>query len=117
MSEGKGKIKPEDGVPFKKGDTRINRKGRPRKLPNLDKLLIVVLGENVNGEQALKSILIALRKRATTGDVRATELLLDRAYGKLKQSTDVSLDFDKLTEDQLDQVIEKLITKQSDEKD
>jgi hypothetical protein len=115
MSTGRGKIKPEDGVPFVAGDKRINRKGRPRKLPNLDKLLIVVLGENVNGEQALKSILIALRKKATSGDVRATELLLDRAYGKLKQSTDVSLDFDKLTDDQLNQVIEKLIINKSDE--
>ena len=31
---------------------------------------------------------MALRAKATKGDVRAAEVLLDRAYGKAKQSLD-----------------------------
>ena len=90
MAGGKGKITGADGVPFKKGDPRINREGRPRKLPDLDSLLIDVLGERIHDKEALKDILIALRKKAIAGDVRAAELLLDRAYGKLKQQQEHS---------------------------
>lgn len=90
MAGGRGKIAPADGKPFVKGDSRINRNGRTPKLPNLDELLKEILGENVRNKEALKLILIALRKKAMTGDVRAAELLLDRAYGKLKQATEHS---------------------------
>lgn len=109
MAGGKGQITGSDGIPFKKNDPRINRSGRAKKLPDLDKLLIETLGEHVNGHEALKGILIALRKKATAGDVRATELLLDRAYGKLKQTNDLKFDFDNLTESQLDEIINRLL--------
>jgi hypothetical protein len=33
----------------------------------------------------------ALRAKATKGDVRAAEVLLDRAYGKAKQITDTNI--------------------------
>ena len=109
MSGGRGNIKPEDGKPFVKGDSRINRAGRPKKLPDLDALLIEVLAEEVNKSVALKAILIALRKKAMAGDVRAAEVLLDRGYGKLKQSTGLEVDFTRLTEPQLDQIINRLV--------
>jgi hypothetical protein len=54
-----------------------------------------------------------LRKKATAGDVRAAELLLDRAYGKLKQSTGLEIDIMKLSEGQLDQIINRLIKKEN----
>ena len=72
---------------FKKGQTG-NPNGRPRKLPELDKLLADVLGEEKDGVTAGEAILKAIRARAAKGDVRAAELLLDRAYGKPKQSVD-----------------------------
>jgi len=75
---------PHDGKKMKKGET-LNPKGRPRKIPELDKLLADVLGDENNGKSYAESILIALRKKAGKGDVRAAELLLDRAYGKAKQ--------------------------------
>lgn len=78
------------GKGFDKHPEHINKNGRPRKLPDLDSLLIDVLGERVNDKEALKSILIGLRKKAIAGDVRAAELLLDRAYGKLKQQQELS---------------------------
>lgn len=90
MPGGNKKITGADGVPFKKGDARINRNGRPRKLPDLDSLLIDVLGERIHDSEALQEILVALRKKAIAGDVRAAELLLDRAFGKIKQQTELS---------------------------
>jgi hypothetical protein len=75
---------PHDGRKMKKGET-LNPNGRPKKLPQLDKLLADVLGEEQDGKTAAQLILIALRKRASKGDVRAAEVLLERAYGKAKQ--------------------------------
>lgn len=65
--------------------------GRPkiRKIPELEVLLGDILSEEKNGIPAAKLILAALRKKAIAGDVRAAELLLDRAYGKSKQEINV----------------------------
>jgi hypothetical protein len=82
--------KPENIIPhkFKKGQTG-NPKGRPRKLPELSVLLADVLGEQTKeGLTAAEDILRAMYARARKGDTRAAELLLDRAYGKPKQSID-----------------------------
>ena len=82
----KGKT-PKGAKPFKKGQSG-NPNGRPKKLPQIDELLADVLGEEKDGIEAAKAILMALRAKATKGDVRAAEVLLDRAYGKAKQSLD-----------------------------
>jgi len=112
MAGGKGKITGADGKPFKKGDPRINREGRPPKLPELDVLLAEVLSEDRGGGiNAMKKILLALRKKAEAGDVRAGELIMDRAYGKLKQMRDVSVDFQQFSEDDLDKICDKLLNK------
>jgi hypothetical protein len=72
--------------PFKKGQSG-NPNGRPKKLPELDKLLADVLGEeNANGITAAEAILKKLRAMAAAGNIRAAELLLDRGYGKAKQT-------------------------------
>jgi len=73
--------------PFQKGQSG-NPNGRPKKLPELDKLLADVLGEDKEGLTAAEAILKALRAKATKGDIRAAEILLDRAYGKAKQTID-----------------------------
>jgi hypothetical protein len=65
--------------------------GRKRELPELSKLLAEVLGEEKDGITAGEAILKALRAKATKGDVRAAEVLLDRAYGKPKQTTDTNI--------------------------
>jgi hypothetical protein len=77
------------GVPpkhsqFKKGTTG-NPKGRPKKIPELRELLANVLGDEKDGKTAAEAILMAIRNKAIKGDVRAAELLLDRAYGKAAQ--------------------------------
>lgn len=84
MAGGKGKIEPR----WKKGESG-NPNGRPPKLPELHILLANVLGkEGKDGLSAAEEILNALHAKAKKGDTRAAELLLDRAYGKPKQSID-----------------------------
>jgi hypothetical protein len=77
-----GKI-PEGAKPFKKGQSG-NPKGRP-KLPDLSEAIAKVLAEEKDGRTALDAILAALRAKATKGDVRAAQELLDRGFGKSKQ--------------------------------
>lgn len=74
----------KDAKPFKKGQSG-NPNGRPKKIPELRELLANVLGDEKDGKTAAEAILMALRAKAVKGDVRAAELLLDRAYGKAKQ--------------------------------
>lgn len=84
----KGVIHP-GAIPFKKGQSG-NPKGKPPKIPKLDVLLAEVLGEDKDGITAAKAILMALRAKAIKGDVRAAEVMLDRAYGKAKESMELS---------------------------
>ena len=81
---------PHDGKKFKKGTTG-NQNGRPKKLPELDKLLADVLGEEKDGKTAAEVILMALRLKATKGDIRAAEVLFDRGYGKAKQDVNMNV--------------------------
>lgn len=87
---------PNDSTKFKKGQTG-NPNGRPKKLPELDKLLADVLGEEKDGITAAEAILKALRAKATKGDIRAAEVLLERGYGKVKQGMDITSDGEKIT--------------------
>jgi len=75
--------------PFKKGhDERRNLDGAPKKIPNLDAHIADILG-GVNDDAAgLIKILKAMYDEAVGGDIRAAEALLDRAYGKSKQTID-----------------------------
>lgn len=86
------KVNPIPGNrPFKKGQSG-NPRGRPKKLPQLDTLLAEVLGDEKDGVTAAEAILRAIRAKAARGDVRAAEVLLDRAWGKPKQSIDHTSD-------------------------
>lgn len=82
--------KPENVIPhkWKKGQTG-NPAGRPKKIPELRELLANVLGDEKDGKTAAEAILMALRAKATKGDVRAMELLLDRAYGKAAMNIEI----------------------------
>ena len=79
---------PEHGK-FQKGKSG-NPKGRPKKLPQLDVLLADVLGDEQDGITAAQAILMKLRQQALKGDRRAAEILLDRAYGKATQRTEIT---------------------------
>lgn len=81
----------ENLKPFKKGeDERRNINGRPKKLPAIDKLLAEVLGEEDDEESEAKEIIKAMLLEAKSGNTKAAEILLDRAYGKAKLNIDHS---------------------------
>lgn len=79
---------------WKKGQSG-NPKGRP-KLPDLREALARVLADEQNGMTALEATLKALRAKAIRGDIRAAEVLLDRAFGKAMQPTDVTSGGEKM---------------------
>ena len=90
-------IKPSDNPkPFVKGQSG-NPNGRPKKLPEIDKLMAEVMGEEKDGITAAQAILNMLRGKAAKGDIRAAQLLFDRAYGKSKQQIDVTTGGEKVT--------------------
>lgn len=73
--------------------------GRPKKLPALDVLIAEVLADEQNGMSAAEAILKVIRGKAIKGDLKAAEMLLNRAYGKPKESievkvTEVEISFD-----------------------
>lgn len=73
-----------------------NGGGRPKKLPELDVLLAEVLGEEKDGVTAADAILRKLRAMAAAGNIRAAEILLDRAYGKAKQAIEHTGDVERM---------------------
>lgn len=80
------------GKGFDKRPENINRKGQPKKIPKLDVLLADVIGD-----AEMTKLIKALYDAAVRGNVRAAEALLDRAYGKAKQSVDVTTDGEKIS--------------------
>lgn len=81
-----GKV--ENLTSYVKG-TSGNRRGRPPKLPALDTLMAEILGEKKDGVTAMKVILMALRAKAFKGDIRAAEILFDRAYGRTRSLLEI----------------------------
>ena len=82
-------------IPFKPGDPRINRKGPPKKIVRLQNLLEEVFGIEIESPDEIKKssvgkILIAIEKAAKKGNIYAANSLLDRIYGRPKQSVEVS---------------------------
>ena len=90
MPGGYKNIKPQDGIKsqFKKGKSG-NDKGRPPKLPQLDVLLAKVLGAETGGITEAERIILAMKKEARKGNVRAAELILDRSFGKVAQQMNI----------------------------
>jgi hypothetical protein len=87
---------------FDKHPEHINKNGRPRRLPELDVILADVLSDiSKDGLDAATEVIKALYKQALKGNVRASEILLDRAYGKVKQTIDHQnngKDFDNISD-------------------
>lgn len=77
------------GNRFKKGQSG-NPKGRP-KLPDIKVLLEEVLGEQKDGMTAAEALMKKLRSMGAAGNLKAIEMLLDRAYGKPKQVIDTNI--------------------------
>jgi hypothetical protein len=80
---------PKGLIPWKKGQSG-NPKGRPKKLPNLDKLLIEVLGGTDDESSEAMQILRNMAKRALKSQA-AADAILDRAYGKSKTTNEIAV--------------------------
>lgn len=80
---------PENLIPPVKGERR-NPNGRP-KLPDIKVLLEEVLGEQKDGMTAAEALMKKLRSMGAAGNLKAIEMLLDRAYGKPKQTIDTNI--------------------------
>ena len=89
---------PPEKTRFKKGQSG-NPNGRPPKLPELDKLLAEVLDDEKDGLTAAKAILLKLRQKAIGGDIRAAEIILNRAYGKPKESLELKAQVTSMIDD------------------
>jgi hypothetical protein len=74
-----------------------NGGGRPKKLPSIDLIMTNVMGDEKNGISAAEAIIMKLRDMATKGDIKAAQVLLDRAYGKAKQDIDITTQGEKVT--------------------
>lgn len=101
---------PQNLTPFKKGNQAAKGHGRPPILPDLNKLLAKVLGEEKQDMTAAEAILKALLSKATKGDVRAAEVLLERGWGKVTQQMKVTgvMGIKEMSEDELRQFIADL---------
>jgi hypothetical protein len=81
-------------IPFVKGHK--GGPGRP-KLPDLKEIMAKVLGaETAEGRTEAEAIIEALKRQAKAGNVKASQLLLDRGFGKVKESLDITTDGEKI---------------------
>lgn len=68
--------------PFTKYDNRASEAGKKSKRRTLD----ARLREQIEGDGSLEEIIAVLQRLALGGDMQAIKELLDRTYGKSKQS-------------------------------
>ncbi len=81
-------------IPFKKGDPRINRKGAPKRIVALKKLLEATLGAEIMDDDSIRKsdlgvIISALARAAKKGNFKAADILLNRVYGSPKVNIEV----------------------------
>lgn len=94
--------------PFQKGKSG-NPNGRPKKLPELDELLKDILLDETNGKTQIELIVRTLVKQSLKGDIRASEILLNRSYGKVKEQIEMIEQVDKYKELSIEELEVELI--------
>ncbi len=76
------------GVPFVKGDPRINRRGRGIGDINLSDLVRKIAAEKAapgDKRTRIEAVVRATFSRAFNGDMKAVEIIMERGWGKVTQ--------------------------------
>jgi hypothetical protein len=89
--------KPPPGKPFVKGDSRINRKGRPKTFDAFRALSLDVLAEPAKGADGQPIIIdghvatnVEMIVRSWMKDGKRQQALIEAAFGKVPQQVDVT---------------------------
>jgi hypothetical protein len=78
------------GKPFKKGDERINKSGRPQKGTALTEILNSKMDAVKGGKSRREIIAEKLLDLAESGDIAALKYIFDRTDGRPKESVELS---------------------------
>lgn len=87
------------GKPFAKGDTRINRHGRPKNHDELRALIQRVAGESMENKPEWTRIEVMIRQMLISHSPADRVQLLEHGFGKVPQ--DVNVNFQKMTDAEL----------------
>ena len=80
---------------FKKGDPRINRKGRPKNFDALRALAKMIANEKIeskDGKQVMSRVELILRQWAGSGNDKLARAFIEYAYGKVPDTLDVGVE-------------------------
>ena len=99
------------GKPFVKGDSRINRKGRPKKGESIAEKFRDALAERLNGDYSkLDSMIDKVVEKALKGDQQAIEFVIARGWGKMIDRIELTPkpqhDLSKLSDEELEHLEE-----------
>lgn len=81
-------------IPFKKGDKRINRKGRPKNFDALRALAKMIANETMeskDGKVVMTRVEYILREWSTSREEKKQRNLLETAYGKVPDEINVDV--------------------------
>lgn len=92
--------------PFKKGDKRINRKGRPKDFAGVRALAQQIAHEDISDGMTVTEAI--LRKWAGSKDPRLQLQFMEVAFGKVptEAKIDLKLDVTKLSDEELQRIVE-----------
>jgi hypothetical protein len=79
---------------FKKGDPRINRKGRPRNFDGLRELALVIANEKIASKDntvVMSRVELILRNWAASGNDKLVRAFIETAYGKVPDELNVDI--------------------------
>jgi hypothetical protein len=99
------------GKPFTKGDSRINRKGRPKVGESLAEKFRDALAERLDGDYSkLDSLIDKTVEMALKGNQPAIEFVLARGWGKMIDRIEVTpkqeFDLSKLSDEEIERLEE-----------